>query len=270
MRTGQEPDGLCEGSGLAWLQHEGRVLTGKRMFNPLITGYPCWLRGNTKRFLFPAGDGQLYVQSLDTEDSSEGESLSRVEGWGSGLDGSERAIIADVVRPIVPRLGGRLLVAVNPPVKGRGQHRYGRSEIWWLALDAGATRIEACGPLIQDDEASRGDRRGDERMPNAVCTPDGRVALAYLRRHPETNEWSLQLAPLEIDPTSRIPFVSPSESREVAKDSAVTMPAFTPDGRSLFYIPRTMRKDESPTKISVLEVLGPIRGSCRPVSRPKR
>jgi hypothetical protein len=267
-RTGGEPDGLCEGSGLAWLRLEGKELGGKLTFNPLMTGYPCWLAGNSRRLLFPAGDGQLYVQSLDADDSSEGESetLRRVEGWGSGFDRSERAIISDVVRPIVPKLGGRLLVAVNPPFSGGVPRRFGRSEIWWLTLDSEATRIEAAGRLIQAKGTDGEDHRDDERMPNAVSTPDGGIALAYLRRHAATNEWSLQLAPLKVDPKTGIPSVSASESREVARDAAVTMPAFAPDGRSLFHIPRSLEKGGQLPKISVQDVLG----SRREVSAPGR
>jgi hypothetical protein len=265
IRSGDDCEGLCEGTGLAWLRLEGKELGGKLKFNPLVTGYPCWLAGNSKRFLFPAGDGQLYVQSLESDDSFEGETETprRVEGWGSGLDGSERAIISDVVRPIVPRLGGRLLVAMNPPLIGGKQRHYGRSELWWMTLDSEATRIEAAGRLIEPSATDPEDRRDDERMPNAVCTSDGGIALAYLRRRAETNEWSLQLVPLKVDPKTGIPSVSASESRKVGADSAVTMPAFAPDGRTLYHIPRSLETGGLPTKIAVQDALGSIRGSRR-------
>jgi hypothetical protein len=208
--------------------------------------------------VFPGGDGHLYLQDLgddDESDEADVPSARRMVAWNASGSGIDLAILNDPIRPVVPALGGRLFVALDPGFHKGEELSIGKSEIWWITLNADRTAIEDAGRLIAPERPDRDGAANEERKPNLVSTPDGRIALAYLTREPGAAAWSLCVVPVTIDPKTGAPVASASESRPIARDSAVTVPAFSADGRWLYHVPRELTPGKAPTRFSVAQAL---------------
>jgi hypothetical protein len=235
-----------------------REVVNQTEVNFLVAGSPCWLAGKPARVVFPGGDGRLYLQDLGEDDEpehAEDPSVRRMVSWNAVAAGFDRAILNDPVRPVVPTLGGRLFVALNPGLPRGEEVWFGKSEIWWLKLNAEGTSIVDAGRLTVPERPRRDESSTEERLPNLVATPDGRIALAYLKRKRGVVPWALFVAPVTIDPKTGVPVAYASESRQVAGDCAVTLPAFSADGRWLYHLPRLMAPGQEPGRFSVVEAL---------------
>ncbi len=75
-----------------------------------------------------------------------------------------------------------------------------------------------------------------ERFPTVVVGRDGKLGLVYLFQRDRTSRVELVCARLEIDPTTGVPRLSPSESqlRPLAQGVRMAPPIVSADGRSAF------------------------------------
>ena len=258
-RSGQDTGKLCEGWGMARVGVASREVVNRTAVNMLVAGPPCWLAGKPARVVFPGGDGHLYLQDLGDDDEpsqAADPSVRRIVSWNAVGSGVDRVILNDPVRPAVSTLGGRLFVALNRAIRKGEELSFGTSEIWWLKLNTEGTSIVDAGRLTALDDAKHDESADEERLPNLVATPDGGIALAYLRRKPGVVAWALHVAPVTINPTTGEPVAFVSQSRQVGGDCAVTLPAFSADGRWLYHLPRILPPGQGFGRYSVAEALG--------------
>jgi hypothetical protein len=256
--SGDSTGKLCEGWAMARIGVQSREVVNQTPVNLLVAGSPCWLAGRPARVVFPGGDGGLYLQDLGNDDESDDAGTPtdrRKVAWNAPESGIERAILNDPVRPVVPGIGGRLFVALNPGVRQGDELSFGKSQIWWITLSEDGTSIKAAGRLIAPTRNTTGAAAQEERLPNLAATPDGRIALAYLRREAGVVAWSLCVAPVTVNPKTGVPTVSEPEVRQISSDSAVTIPAFSTDGRWLYHVSRDLASGQRVPRFSVVDEL---------------
>ena len=256
-RVGKATDQLCEGASLVRIDLTTREEISRSSLIPLVTGSPCWLNGSPSRVVFPAGDGQLYLQVLGDDDASTPEQPTErlLVAWAADLAKHHGSIINDVVRPIVTALNGKLLVAISHRTQNTTRAKLGRSEIWWLSLNAAGTQIVEAKPLFNSGSRMDENNLVEERLPNMIATPDGRLALAYLRREPRSANWELAVVEVRLDAMTGDPIAQTAECRPVASESALSLPAFSADGRWLYHLPKRLEPGAFPTRLPVSELL---------------
>jgi hypothetical protein len=199
--------------------------------------------------VFSAGDGRLYTHDFTEEAGGRGVSTSRVD-WACPVPGDSPPVVGDPVAPVVPALGGRLLVSLSRRVWEGDKLELSAAEIWWLKLDPEGRAVRTAGRLT-----AAGGPPGEERLPNLGVAPDGRLVAAYLRRSPGHLDWRLSLVPVEIDPESGDPVASGLEVCDVGGGISVNTPGFSPDGRWVYAVPRDQSPGPVALKVSVLDAL---------------
>ncbi len=259
VRDGIASSSLCQGLGLVRASLPHPSIREPISMSPVITGRPCWIPGKVSRIAFPAGDGLLYTEDLPDAHGANGTSAPRPIDWSCPAPGSTNVLLGDPVAPIVPSLGGRIFVTLMIG-DDRARRIKDRSEIWWLKLDPEEQSIVAAGRVATRDV------REEQRLPNICVAPDGRLAFAFLSRFPGEPEWHLRVTTLNVDPKTGVPTADTEAARDLGQRFCVTPPAFSPDGRWLFAIPRSQPTAQRVQRFSILEALDPAspEGGDRP------
>lgn len=270
ISTGRHTGKVHQSSGLGRFKMSSGPSLVAMSVKPAIVGRPCWLPGSPTRVLFPGGDGQLYVHDLagiggDAPDPAEArEAPARRVAWRCRTPDDAPVLLGDVSCPVTPEFGGRILVSLY---RGREKYskevRYAPSEIWWLKLDAEGREVLAAGRLTTPSSEGPLANREEERMPSMVLAPGGRLVLAYLARRRGEASSRMKLVPVDVGPDGADPVVRGSEACLVADDCAVTLPAFSADGRWVYRVGRVRSSRELIRRFSVVEALdGRSRGSA--------
>ncbi|GAC1465576.1 MAG: hypothetical protein NVSMB9_05310 [Isosphaeraceae bacterium] len=225
---------------------------------PVISSYINWVVDDPTRIHFVAGDGRLYVQDLPRgDDSVSAEDLRspRAVTWQCSAPGQYLPLIADIVSPALPALSGRVFVSIRRRELQGGKITYGAHEIWWLKLDREGRSILAAGRLSQASSSEKAGVPDDERLPNLVPTPDGRVVLAYLKRIGRAPNLCLMVARIDIDPITGDPSIEHSGAVQLTENCATTKPLFSLDGRWVYGISRSRASGEPARRFSLQHVL---------------
>jgi hypothetical protein len=197
----------------------------------LPNGSPCWFPGTLAQVLYPGSDGGIFRIDFETTRTDEGvgnnpEIRPRALAWRTRVPGEGDSILNDLAWPAGPGLGGRLLVSL------RFKHADSRDglkwQIWWLKLDPSGTSIIAAGQLLQPATGEEPDAR---RFPILLTDAGVSPALAYLAKIPMQQGYQLRVAPIHLDPGSKVPHASDAEARVLAQGCLPAAPAFSADGR---------------------------------------
>ncbi|MFO0950981.1 MAG: hypothetical protein U0835_07485 [Isosphaeraceae bacterium] len=229
-RAGVDGADVPEGSWLIRYRPDDFSELGRFDIGPAVSGRPCWTPGRASRVLVPAGDGQLYVLDLDAEFEE-----PRPLVWDCKPPGAGRPLLSDPIASARPGLGERLIVSLSERPQSAQGKAYSAPRLWWLELDRSGRSIVAAGPLDREFDS---DPSAEERLPSLSVTPSGRLVVAYFRRREGERTWRLMIAPLNRDEARR-PATSLGRSRELARDLALVLPAFSLDGRWLYAMPRS-------------------------------
>jgi hypothetical protein len=209
-------------------------------------GNICWFPEPPARVLFAGTNGKLYrgtfpgdadLPPLDPDGESESASGTHVAPlrWGCDPPGGGVIRMSDPFWSTDPRMKDRLLVSLSYRVGSGREARYTPAKLWWLQIDEGATTIQAAGPLVAASGAD--ELVEEERLPSVSATPNGGLALAYLRRDKNSSHWDLRLAPITLDDDSGQPSVQEVRTVRLAEDVAIAQPAFSTSGEWVYGIP---------------------------------
>jgi hypothetical protein len=176
----------------------------------LPMGRPCWIPGDARTILFPAGDGRLYrcrlapreeapVSRRRTTYASGREEPSDPVIWETQPPGPGDVFIEDPVWSDAPRLRKWFFVTLRQQERRRGRLAYGPSRLWWLEMSDDAGAIVAAGPLTATAEEDTTRDSVEERFPNVAVDSAGDIRLVYLERAHRDRAWRLRSAPLELD-----------------------------------------------------------------------
>jgi hypothetical protein len=194
------------------------VLLGQVVTEVLPMGRPCWVPGDERTILFPAGDGRLYRCRLDpgeeepagrrrTTDASGRAGSPDPLVWATQPPGPGEVFLQDAVWPDAPALRKWVLVALRHQERLHGRFVYGPSRLWWLELSEDAGAIVAAGRLTATADGNTPSPGIDERFPNVAIDPAGGTRLVYLERSHRDRLWRLRSAPLELDARTARPAV---------------------------------------------------------------
>jgi hypothetical protein len=249
--------GGVEALGLARYKFPSGEPIDRVRLEMLPVGKPCWLPGPAARVLFGAGDRRLYRLDFEEERGGEGREMSRPRPvtWRCRPPGVGEVCLEDPFWPTDPRLGRRVLVSLSYQVRATGRPLHSDPRIWWLELDAEGTSIEAAGPLTEPDCGTFHHGRVTERLPNLAEAPDGGLALAYLTRAPCAPHWTLRIAPVEIDRTTRLPRARTAEGRPLDDRCLTSPPTFSVDGHWVYAVRRSDRTQTEVERFSVPSAL---------------
>ncbi len=179
------------------------ALVGRMATDVLPTGRPCWVPGDERIILFPAGDGRLYRCRLDHRDDEpvvrrETNSASgRAEPsepivWATPPPGPGDVFLDAPVWPDAPRLRKWVFVTLRKQERRRGRLAFGPARIWWLEMSEDAGTIVAAGPLTATPEGDAPTVEVEHRFPNVAVGPAGDIRLVYLERRGRDTAWQLR------------------------------------------------------------------------------
>jgi hypothetical protein len=161
--------------------------------------------------------------------------------------------LADPEWPSEPRLGRRLLVALQVLERVEGLLSYSSSQLWWLQLDRDRMTIVAAGPLLRPDPTIPASGSWGDHFPALLSGPGGEMALAYLTFRPGVHLGQLRIAPLRIDPATGEPSAA-GGGPVLASNCVGTALAPSADGRQLCCVvqadgsrPKVLRVDLAET-----------------------
>jgi hypothetical protein len=198
---------------------------------------PCWYPGTRARVLFAGGDGQLYdyafeSPSLSGSDPSPAYESPRQLRWTCDRPGGDGLFLSDPHWPTDPRLSRVVFVSLRFKTRSSGHSAFNFSEIWWLRLSEDGTAIEEAKRLLDPGPGSAG---FEERCPTIGQSPDGTLALAYLRKD-RARYWELRKVKISLEGTDRRPVASQGLGQKLADGCQPCAPAFLKDGRHIMVI----------------------------------
>jgi hypothetical protein len=175
----------------------------------LPTGRPCWIPGQPRTILFPAGDGRLHRCRLPAAAVEGGSSLAAEGGlgraspvpvtWNVPLPGLGGVYLTDPVWSSDPRLRKWVIVALSQQER-RGRHAaFQPSKLWWLEMSDQAESILSAGRLTNPAGAGADDDDLQEQYPNVAVGPEGKVHLVYLARRRGEKSARIRSADLSFD-----------------------------------------------------------------------
>ncbi len=255
--SGRNEQGMASEIGLARYRFPGgepldRVATDITPVSP-----PCWYPGTRAQILFADGGGTLHRFAFEGTHRS-GTTLDGCDlapspiVWKIAPPGvDERSVrMMDPVWPEGRAMEGRLIVSLSMH-RVEGDRHFTPPRLWWLKLDEAGEAIEAAGPLVRRDDSL--DVR--ERCARVTRTPSGEYRIAYLVRDAASTDWKMTVAPLEFDDQG-LPFVRPELASSDARVQAPIAPAFSSDGRWLYYLSDPHRP-QSMKRVAVPRVFTP-------------
>ena len=237
-RSGTGANGLTRETGLARFRFPEGTALDRVALDVTPYGAPCWYPGTKAQVLFADGGGTLwrfaFEGSLEPDVTSDGrDARPSPIVWKTAPPGVDERSVR-MYEPSWPEgraFDGKLIVSLSHQVRDQNGHRYTAPKLWWLSLDAEGRAIEAAGPLTRDDE----DSETKERCARVFKAPSGKFQVAYLVKHLEQSSWELAVAPLAFDGDGQ-PFSPPGLAVPLANQAAMVAPAFSEDGRWLYYL----------------------------------
>lgn len=250
----RDANGYSAGSGLARYALPGVEELDRVELEVPPRGPVCWFPGTEARVLFIGLDFRIYSFSFDERGDATGpkELIWRMRPPVNG-----RPMVANLTWPSDPRLGGRAFVSLNIGERDES--------LWWLELDPDGTAIERSGRLILTAPGGGSEPVSRELFAGISAAPDGGLVAAYFATRRGHAEYQLRIGPVVIDAETGAPRVEESDTVVVAEDRAAHPPAFSPDGRWVYSIPRAGRMPGRAERHSVVDVLARRRApSWRP------
>lgn len=211
----------------------------------IVDDPPCWFPGNVDRILFTQQDGGLYEFAFRADRRATQADRPRRLTWRVPRPLGEGSRIHAPSWPVDPRLGGRILVSVEPSATGRRVPEL--AQLWWLELDETGTAVEAAGPLElpRHPDSPADASPGNGRYPVASADAHGCLKLAYLYKTEIDPFFEVRVAPIEVDKTTGVPIARTERARVLARGCQPTPPIFCTDGCSLIAV------SAEPTRLEV-------------------
>lgn len=211
----------------------------------LPEGPPCWYPGTQAKILFAAANGTLYRFAFEGSTAPD----ARPNGadprpvpivWKVAPPGEdERSVrMADPIWPEGRGFGGRVIVSLRLQVRDGDEVRFSPPRLWSLKLDREGGAIEAAAPLAPEESVGLGDVK--VRYPRTVRWADGRDRIAFLAKEHGQRDWALAAARIALDEDGA-PVLEPEETRLVVDRCEFAPPAFSTEGRWLYYLPTDHR-----------------------------
>ncbi|MHC5536834.1 hypothetical protein ACYOEI_01010 [Singulisphaera rosea] len=224
----------------------------------LPAGRPCWFPDRSARILYVDSRSNLARLEFEGRPNRRSELRPTPVRWGDDVLGSDGLFRGDLFWPSDPRLKGRILASLSPRSTFGGVAHLERDQIWWLELNPEYTKIVAAGRLTRPNVPDDG--LTTERCPTIGTDRSGRLLLAYLdRRSSEPrSQWTLKVAPIELEADSGVPSVVTAESRTICKQCVATPPSFSLDNRWLRYL--TWPKAPGPWQVQRFALQDPPKG----------
>ncbi len=230
--SGEGNDRVRVAFGLARVRYPDGEILNRVPTETLPGGPPCWVDATGDEIVFASGVGQLcrfaFTGSTDPRSSDGCDVEPTVLMWDVEVPGA----ISDLTRPVGTGCEGLYLASVRREQGGRGTE-FGQSEIWWLRMDAKATRVVGAGRLTRTTESEE----LCERYPVLGRDRSGSPQLAYLSKGRGVSDWSLRLTEVVFSPASSRPIEVKGLSREVATGCVGSPAAFGGDGRVTYLMP---------------------------------
>jgi hypothetical protein len=250
--------GISEGYGLGRYQMPGGELLDRVPMDVMPVGRPCFVPGRKNEVVFSGGDGKLY--RLDFEGTSASSSDEDRRGpaaiaWRESTAGKPPLALNDPVWPGDRRMGGRLVVAATAERRTSDGNLIRIGELWWLQLNVDRTEVVAAGRLTRPNLELPMTDGLEEGQPSISVTPDGRLTLAYLRRHLGKSGWSLIVGPIDFEQETGMPIVNKQATVSIAGSRAHTTPIFSHDGRWVYTLRRSDPKPEEFERTALPESL---------------
>jgi hypothetical protein len=229
------------------------------VIEPTARGCVCWAPDRSDRIVFCACDGRLYRY-----DFSAGDDRGRPPRdaqpvplhWGGEPRRTGPPWLQDPCWPDAPELGGRMLVALVQQDFDYLHSPTPEGKLWWVQPDRAATNIIAARRAIDPDGDSP---EFEERLPSVGRTAGGTLLLAYLVRRPGRGQWELWVAPIALEASRGTPTVVAPQRRRLAEACAAIVPAFSPDGRSIF---AALQDERTGVRMHRFAVPGALDRSC--------
>lgn len=260
-RSGRGEDQIASEIGLARFSFPGGEPLDRVATDVTPAGSPCWHPGTRARVVFVDRGGTLYRFAFEGSGDPDAGPDGRDDRpvpivWKTAPPGEdERSVrIFDPTWPEGRPFADRLIVSLSLQVKDGDRLRYTAPRLWWLRLDDEGGAIVAAGPLTRRrDEPASGEVR--ERCPKVVRMPSGETRLAYLVRDAREGSWRLDVAPLEFD-ADEAPHADSDAATTRAESCALVAPAFSPDGRWIYYLAAPQEHEDVRRVAMTTEVAG--------------
>jgi len=210
----------------------------------LPTGRPCWVPGQSRTILFPAGDGQLYRCQLPAAQVEGGLSVAVADTsgqtspvpvtWKIPIPGLGRVLLQEPVWSSDPRLRKWVIVGLGQQTRLRPRANFQSSKLWWLELNEQAESVLAAGRLTVPENNEADDDDLEERFPNLAVGPGGKVRLVYLARR--RGQKSSELRSAELDAGTGPPRLTSGQvgTRKLGEGLGLAPPLVSADGRKVF------------------------------------
>jgi hypothetical protein len=241
--------------GLALLRLSEATVVHRIALEVLPTGKPCWVPGQAKEVLFPAGGGQLYLCSLSggdpanwhtggtplvSDDALVADRIRRVR-WRCEPPGLGAVCFFDAARSSEPGCRNLVFVALSGQERPRDRLVNSPPKLWWLKMSEQGDEIVAAGCLSRADRSKFGDSEVFERMPNVVAGPRGKLTVVYLERRPGAAHWTLCCRRLELGTLAapQAPRSVPDSPLVLAAGLAASPLVVSADGGRVYALGRT-------------------------------
>jgi hypothetical protein len=185
----------------------------------LPTGRPCWVPGQPRTILFPAGDGHLYRCHLPAGEVVAGVSLAAEDGagqmslvpvtWKVPVPGIGGVLLTDPIWSSDLRLRKWVIVSLSRQDRRGPQAVFEPAEIWWLELGDQAESILAAGRLTVPEAVGPNDTHREEQHPTVAVGPGGTLRLVYLKRRKCEKSARLYSAELDFESGTGRPYLAP-------------------------------------------------------------
>lgn len=207
----------------------------------LMRTAPCWCPDGREAILYAGWDGRLYGFSFADRSRPGPQPAASVSPepltWRCPVPWDGRFAIDAPVWPADSRLGERLIVSVRSDHGVARPEDDNNSQLWWLRLGDGGMTIAEAGRLIVSTPGAAARPTVREDFPCVSTTPDGGLALAYLGRTANEEQFHLRLARMTVDAGTGAPRVEDAHVVELAADRCHHPLAFSPDGRWVYSFP---------------------------------
>ncbi len=185
------------------------AVTSRVPMEILPTGRPCWVPGQPRTILFPAGDGHLYRCRLPAGEVVAGVSLPAEDGagpislvpvtWKVPVPGIGGVLLTDPIWSSDARLRKWVIVSLSRQDRRGPRAVFEPAEIWWLELGEQAESILAAGRLTVPEAVEPYASHLEEQHPNVAVGPGGALRLVYLERRKCEKSARLCTAELHFD-----------------------------------------------------------------------
>jgi hypothetical protein len=212
----------------------------------LPTGRPCWVPDQQRTILFPAGDGQLYRCHLPAGEVVAGISIAAENRagqtspvavtWKAPVPGLGGILLTDPVWSSDSRLRKWVIVGLSQRSRSGPQSLFQLSKLWWLEMGGQAESILSAGRLTVPEGVEADDSDAQERHPNVVVGPGGKLQLVYLMRRQREKSARLRSAELHFDAETGRPYLAAGrrESRTLGEGLGMAPLLVSADGTRVF------------------------------------